>query len=56
MCATRGRLAQRDCRSLAAGSLVLAGSAIDAFGIQAGQPVLARIEGLGGVGFSASPG
>lgn len=48
------RLAARDGRPLAAGSLVLAGSAIDPFPIQPGNRVLARIEGLGSVGFVAS--
>jgi 2-oxo-3-hexenedioate decarboxylase len=48
------RLAARDGRPLAAGSLALAGSAIDPFGIAPGQKVQARIDGLGGVGFVAS--
>jgi 2-oxo-3-hexenedioate decarboxylase len=48
------RLAARDGRPLAAGSLVLAGSAIDPFPIQPGNRVLARIEGLGSIGFVAS--
>jgi 2-oxo-3-hexenedioate decarboxylase len=48
------RLAARDDRPLAAGSLVLAGSAIDPFGIAPGQEVLARIDGVGSVGFAAS--
>jgi len=47
------RLAARDGRPLAAGSLVLAGSAIDPFPIQPGNRVLARIEGLGSIGFVA---
>ena len=38
-------LAARDHRPLAAGALVLAGSAIDPFAIQPGQRVVARIEG-----------
>lgn len=48
------RLAARDGRPLAEGSLVLAGSAIDPFGIAAGQTVRGRIEGVGSVGFTAS--
>ena len=47
------RLAARDARPLAAGSLVLAGSAIDPYPIQRGNRVLARIDGLGTVGFQA---
>lgn len=47
-------LAQRDGRPLAAGALVLAGSAIDPFGIAPGQQVQARIDGLGVVGFNTS--
>ncbi len=48
------RLAARDGRPLAAGSIVLAGSAIDPHPIQSGNRVLARIDGLGTVGFQAS--
>jgi len=51
-----GQLAQCDARPLVAGSLVLAGSAIDPFGILPGQTVQARIDGLGTVGFVASRG
>lgn len=50
------RLAARDGRPLAAGSLALAGSAIDPFGIGPGQKVRARIDGVGTVGFVASGG
>lgn len=48
------RVAARDGRPLQAGSLVLAGSAIDPFGIVTGNRVQARIDGLGTVGFIAS--
>jgi 2-oxo-3-hexenedioate decarboxylase len=48
------RLAARDGRPLVAGSLALAGSAIDPFGIAPGQQVRARIDGLGTVGFVAA--
>jgi 2-oxo-3-hexenedioate decarboxylase len=48
------RLAARDGRPLAAGSLVLAGSAIDPFPVQGGNRVQARIDGLGSVGFVVS--
>lgn len=47
-------LAARDHRPLAAGAMVLAGSAIDPFGIRPGQQIVARIEGLGQIGFTAS--
>jgi 2-oxo-3-hexenedioate decarboxylase len=50
------RLAARDGRPLASGSLVLGGSAIDPFPVSAGQRVHARIEGLGAVGFVVSGG
>jgi 2-oxo-3-hexenedioate decarboxylase len=50
------RLAARDGRPLGAGSIVLAGSAIDPYPIQAGNRILARIEGLGTVGFQVSGG
>lgn len=50
------RLAARDGRPIVAGSLILGGSAIDPFPIQAGNRVRARIDGLGSVGFAASSG
>jgi 2-oxo-3-hexenedioate decarboxylase len=50
------RLAARDGRPLGAGSIVLAGSAIDPHPIQAGNRILARIDGLGTVGFQVSGG
>lgn len=47
------RLAARDGRAMPAGSMVLAGSAIDPLAIRPGQHVVARIEGMGTVQFRA---